>query len=312
MSPQRLVADVGGTNVRFAIADDDGRLDRVQIFQVADFPTFLDALSAYRSAAGGLSEVKTCAVAAAGPVDGDIVKLTNNAWIVDRAKVSVLIGGAPVALVNDLEAVAAALPHFASDDLAAIGAPAPLRPERRTMLAVNVGTGFGAASAIWREGRWYTCPSEAGHMTLGPVALGHVEAIAALPADASVESVLSGSGLARLHERLAGGRMAATPEAADVLAQSGRDAAAARTVDAFTALLGRVAGDLALATCAWGGVYFCGSVAVAWSAIADAGRFRAEFARKGVMSTRMRQVPTAVIRRDLAALYGLAMMPIAR
>jgi glucokinase len=308
MSAQRLVADVGGTNVRFAIADQDGRLDRVQIFQVADFPTFLDALSAYRSAGGRLSEVGACAVAAAGPVDDDVVKLTNNEWIIDRAEVSALMGHAPVALVNDLEAVAAALPHLGLDDLAAIDLPAPVRPEQRTMLAVNVGTGFGAASAIWRDGRWYTCPSEAGHMSLA-----NVGAVAALPTDASVESILSGSGLARLHERLAGGGCAGDmPQAADVFAQSGRSAAAARTVEVFTAVLGRVAGDLALATCAWGGVYLCGSVATAWSAIADTGRFRAEFTRKGLMSARMQQVPTAVIRRDLAPLYGLAMMPMSR
>jgi glucokinase len=308
MSPRRLVADVGGTNVRFAIADQDGCLDRVEIFQVADFPTFVDALSAYRSTTDGLSEIGACAVAAAGPVDGDVVKLTNNGWIVDRAEVSVLMGGTPVALVNDLEAVAAALPHFGLDDLTTIGVLAPVRPEQRTMLAVNVGTGFGAASAIWRDGRWYTCPSEAGHMTLA-----NVEAIAALPADASIESVLSGRGLARLHERLAGGgRAGDTPDAADVLAQSACSAAAARTVEVFTAVLGRVAGDLALATCAWGGVYLCGSVATAWSAIADTGRFRAEFTRKGPMSKRMQQVPTAVIRRDLAPLYGLAVMPMSR
>jgi glucokinase len=119
--------------------------------------------------------------------------------------------------------------------------------------------------------------------------------------------------LARLHERLAGGgRAGDTPEAADVLAQSGRSEAAARAVEVFTAVLGRIAGDLALATCAWGGVYLCGSVATAWSAIADTGRFRAEFTRKGPMSARMQQVPTSVIRRDLAPLFGLAMMPMSR
>ena len=245
------------------------------------------------------------AIAAAGPVDGDAVKLTNNEWIVDAPKISAMLDGVPVALVNDLEAVAAALPHLTSEDLTTIGAPAPVRPERRTMLAVNVGTGFGAASVICRDGRWYTCPSEAGHMTLG-----HVEGMAALPAETSVEDVLSGSGLARLHERLAGGRGAAS--AADVFAEAGRDAAAARTVELFTAILGRIAGDLALATCAWGGVYLCGSVATAWSAIADIEQFRAEFIRKGPMRARMLKVPTAVIRRDIAALYGLAMMPISR
>ena len=305
MTSRRLVADAGGTNVRFALADADGNLDRVKIFQTADFSTFLDAFAAYRSDAGGLREVVAAAIAAAGPVDGDAVKLTNNEWIVDGAKISALMGGVPVALVNDLEAVAAALPHLTSDDLTTLGAVAPVRPERRTMLAVNVGTGFGASSVIHRDGRWYTCPSEAGHMTLG-----HVEAKPALPADASVEDVLSGSGLARLYERLAGGR---SQQASDVFAEAARaGGAAADAVTLFTHILGRVAGDLALATCAWGGVYLCGSVATAWAGMADIERFRTEFTRKGPMRARMLKVPTAVIRRDMAALYGLAMMPISR
>ncbi len=307
MSARRLVADAGGTNVRFAIADESGRLERVESFQAADFPAFKDALSAYGSGAGGLKEISACAIAAAGPVDDGIVKLTNNDWTIDRAEISAALAGVPVALVNDLEAVAASLPHLASGDLTPIGAPAPAHPERRTMLAVNVGTGFGAAGVILRDGRWYTCPSESGHMTLGPLA-----AVPALPADASVESVLSGSGLAKLYGRLTGGRHVAAQQAADVLAMSGRDAAAARTVEVFTDVLGRIAGDLALATCAWGGVYLCGSVATAWAATADAGRFRAAFTRKGPMHLRMLQVPTAVIRRDNAALFGLAMMPLSR
>ncbi len=304
MSARRLVADAGGTNVRFAIADAQGRLDRIKIFQTTDFPTFLDALSAYRADAGGLKEIHAGAIAAAGPVDGDAVKLTNNEWIVDRAEVSAMLDSAPIALVNDLEAMAAALPHLGLDDLTTLGTPAPVRPERRTMLAVNVGTGFGAASAIFRERRWYTCPTEAGHMTLTEFAM-----LPALPAGASVEDVLSGSGLARLYERLAGGR---SLQASDVFAEAAREGAAADAVALFTHILGRIAGDLALATCAWGGVYLCGSVATAWSGIANIEQFRAEFVRKGPMQARMLKVPTAVIRRDMAALYGLAMMPISR
>ena len=138
--------------------------------------------------------------------------------------------------------------------------------------------------------------------------LGSVEGLA-LPPDTSVEDVLSGSGLAQLRERLAG-QAGNTARASDVFAEAGVDPGAARTVEAFTAVLGRIAGDLTLATCAWGGVYLCGSVATAWSSIGDIERFRAEFTRKGPMRGRMLEVPTAVIRRDIVALYGLAMMPI--
>lgn len=307
MSARRLVADVGGTNARFAIADEQGRLDHTKIFQVADFPTFLDALTAYRWDADEFRAIDAAAIAAAGPVDGDCIKLTNSEWVVDSAKVSAMIGGAPTALVNDLEAVAAALPHLTPDDLTTLGTPVPVRPERRTMIAVNVGTGFGAASVIWRDGRWYTCPSEAGHMTLGGV-----EAIADLPPNASVEDVLSGNGLARLYERLAGDRAASLQHPADVFTAANGDPAALRTVEAFTTVLARIAGNLALATCAWGGVYLCGSVALAWSTIADIAQFRAEFIRKGPMRARMQNVPTAAIRHGMASLYGLAMMPIAR
>src|SRR5262249_28244391 len=158
-------------------------------------------------------------------------------WVVDGAEVSAMIGGAPTALVNDLEAVAAALPHLVSDDLTTLGTPAPLRPGRRTLLAVNVGTRFGAASAIWRDGPWHTCPSAAGHMTLG-----RIEAIADMPPDPTVENVLSGHGLAQLYERLAGDRTGALQRPADVFTAARVDSVAARTLEVFTIVLGRIAG----------------------------------------------------------------------
>jgi len=306
----RLVADVGGSNVRFAIADRGGGLGRIKNYRVADMPSFAQALRTYVAETGGRLDVEDCAVAAAGPVDGDRIKLTNNDWSVERDEFAAVLGGIPVTLVNDLEAVAAALPHLAPDDLAAIGGPQPQRPERRTMLALNVGTGFGAAGALFRGGRWWTVPTEAGHMTLGRLAADWVEL---LPDDATVESVLSGRGIAALYVRLAtAAAQTAEPldDAEAVFARAGRDPIAARTVECITTTLGWVAGNLALASAAWGGVYFCGSVAAAWATLADAGAFRAEFVRNGPMSNRLRQVPTAVIRRDNVALFGLAMLPV--
>jgi glucokinase len=120
MTSRRLVADTGGTNVRFAVADANGNLDRVKVFQTADFPTFTDALAAYRTDAGGLNEIDASAIAAAGPVEGNAVKLTNNEWTVDGAAIAALLG-VPVVVLNDLEAVAAALPHLRRPDHARSG-----------------------------------------------------------------------------------------------------------------------------------------------------------------------------------------------
>ena len=305
MSVRRLVADAGGTNVRFAMADARGELECLRTYQVDQFPTFVDALDAYLSQAGHPEAIAAAAIAAAGPVDGDQVRLTNNAWSIDRTRLPALPAGIPVALVNDLEAVAAALPHLSVADVEVIGGVAPGRPELRTMLAVNIGTGFGAASVMHRAGRWWTCPTEAGHTSLGTAA----EEIDVLPKNASIEDVLSGQGLTQLYREIAGADRPAR-DAAAVFANVGVDTAAGRAVSICTDILGRTAGDLALATCAWGGVYLCGSVAVGWSAVADGTRFRAEFTRKGAMRKRMEQVPTVVIRRDNVALFGLAVMPL--
>jgi glucokinase len=309
LKARRLVADVGGSNVRFALVDRGGALERIETRRVADHPSFAAALADYFKGYDHKS-IEACAIAAAGPVDESRIKLTNNAWTIDRGEISAVFGGSPVVLLNDLEAVAAALPHLGVKDWIAVGGPAATRPERRTMLALNVGTGLGAASAAFRDARWTTIPSEAGHMTLGPLTVGGVE----LADDgASVESVLSGPGVVELYGRVAAAqrkRADTVTDAAQVFARANDELIAARTVELLTLVLARVAGDLALATAAWGGVYFCGSVATAWVPLADTTAFRAEFIRKGLMQTRLENVPTVVILREQVALYGLATIPI--
>jgi glucokinase len=312
MSGRRLVADSGGTNVRFAIADAAGNIERLQTYLATDFPQFIDALRAYLKTLGEPPHLDAGVIAAAGPIDDGRVKLTNNDWTINRDEASAALSGAPVMLVNDLEAVAAALPHLAADDLDPVGVPAFKQPKTLTMLAVNIGTGFGAASALRRGGKWWTHPSEAGHMTLGTLTTGETDP---WPEDAVIESLLSGQGVVDLYRRLAvTARKTTEPikDASDVFARASSDAIAARAVDIFTTMFGRVVGDLVLATAAWGGVYLCGSVALGWSEIADPKKFRDEFTRKGAMQTRIQRVPTAAIRRENVSLFGLAKMVIDR
>jgi glucokinase len=303
----RLVADAGGTNVRFALAREDGRLEAVRSYRVDQFSSLEAALSAYRSDTG-CKGVHAAAIAAAGPTDGNTLKVTNSPWLIERSAIATAMGGVPVGLVNDLEAVAAALPHLTGDDFDAFAGPRPVRPESRTMLAVNVGTGFGAASIIRHGESWWTCPSEAGHMTLGRASAEEFEL---MPDDRSIEDVLSGHGLTRLYARL-GGDPARAGDSAAVLARAARDPEAARAAGLFGTVLGRTAGDLALANCAWGGVYLCGSVVLGWAALADTARFWAEFTRKGPMLPRMQAIPVAAIRRPDVSLFGLAKIPAAR
>lgn len=306
MSPWRLVADIGGTNIRLARSHTCGGLTDIVSHPTGSFASFGDALQSYLAATGGGERCIAAALGAAGPVDGDAVTLTNyGAWTITRSQVSAALAGVPVALVNDLQAVAAALPHLDIGDTEPVGAPMPEVPAHRTMLALNIGTGFGAALATRHAGRWWTEASEAGHMTLGGITDLEREL---LEPGATVENFLSGAGIARAYARLVVGNDA--QDAAEVLARAALDTNAARVLRAATDVLGRIAGDLVLATGAWGGVHLCGSVAAGLLTHADRTRLRMAFENKGPMRERLQKTPLTLIRRENIALYGLAMLAI--
>lgn len=307
----RLVADVGGTNARFALAGADGRCEAAANLRVADFPAFDDALAAYlgRLDRQTCGRIASAAFAAAGPVAQDAVKLTNAPWRIAAPHVSDRLGGVPTAIFNDLQAVALALPFLGGQDVTRIGAvprPEAAPPER--MVAVNVGTGFGAATAIPAGEGWTACPSEAGHMSLAAADAEEAELLATLCPGraATLEDVLSGAGVGALYAALSGGQ----PIPADaVFARGGDDAAASRTVGMLSRWLGRASGDLVLATAAWGGAFLLGGVVSGWHPLCDHAAFRAAFEDKGKMRGRMSGVFSGVVTRQDVALLGLAKAP---
>lgn len=303
----RLLADIGGTNARFAYGTAEGAITAFEQCRVADFPTFEAALETWLSGAGAGFRPRWAAIAAAGPVIEGEVKLTNAPWRLRAADISDCLGGAKVSLFNDLEAVGHALPHLSADDVVAVASAMP-PPGAARRLAVNVGTGFGAAVAIpLKSGGWTVCSSEAGHMTLGAGTGDEAPVLQRLASGgpASVEDALSGAGLVALYRALADAHgEAATPEA--VFARSHEDTAARKAVALFTRWLGRVAGDLALATASWGGVYLTGGLIRSWRPVGDLAAFRAAFEAKGKMRARMAAVPTVAITHEQVALLGLA------
>lgn len=301
MTGWRLVADVGGTNVRFALADASGGLRHLKTWQVADFGSFGDALRAYLREIG-LAECDGVAIGAAGPVDAGRVKLTNAPWGIDAGEASAACGGAPVILVNDLEAAAMALPFLDAAAVRPLGGRDLVAPANLRRLAVNVGTGFGAATLVPVGDGWITCPSEAGHMSL-PLVRG----LSLGEGRLSVEDVLSGRGVVALYRQFGG---TVEVDAKTIFATARTDPNSARTCEVFTKALGAVAGDLVLATAAWGGVYLFGSVVSGWAGVADTAAFRRAFEDKGMMTGRMRGLPSALVACADPALIGLAHFPL--
>ena len=305
MTSWQLIADVGGSNARFAKSPGHHTLDARRDYRMKDFPSFYAVLDAFLAETGGPEGCTGGAIGAAGPVDDNKVQLTNSPCTIDAAEVSARLGGVPVKLVNDLRAVALALPYLSGGELIPVGDAERDTAHRHTMLAINVGTGFGGASAIPVGSGWATNPGEPGHMALGALDTAQLELIEGAR---SVEDLLSGRGVVRLYNRIAdqlGGPRADDPSGASIFASADRDRAAQETVRHFSALLGRIAGDLVLAMAAWGGVYFYGSVVKGWLASGGGQYFRAPFEDKGVMSERMKDVYSGLITHDNAALIGL-------
>jgi len=310
-----LLADIGGTNARFALSYSEGQLSQLQSTRTAEHPTFVHALNAYLQKVvdeRATSGIRGARVAAAGPREEGTIALTNSPWQISVEEVSEAIGGGgPVRLFNDLEAVVMLLPRLGKDDIEMLG---PICGTRMTgnLLAVNMGTGLGASSAIMtRDGEWVVSASEAGHMSFSATS---PDEVALLPHVTSLEDVLSGRGVAWLYEflnRRSGGkgqglRLSKSEfHAAQIFASVDHDSVAAQVVRLLTELLARVTADLVLANGAWGGAYLCGSVASGWHEVADQHLFRSVFERKGAMSSRMERVPTALIVTPEPTLRGL-------
>ncbi|MEO1207368.1 MAG: glucokinase [Pseudomonadota bacterium] len=308
-----VLADVGGTNARFAVSSATGRFDRVRGYRAAEYPSFPDALRTYLAdcftdvGADGFAGAR---IAGAGPVNGRVIVLTNSPWRVSMDDVAGVLGvETGVALFNDLEAVGMALPYLGPGDCQVLGAavPSPVAvpsPGRRAMLAVNVGTGFGASCAVpLTDGEWTATSTEAGHISFAARTSDEQRLLQTFDV---VEDVLSGAGLVSLIHAVS-----STPEAASDFdtPQALFASDAGWAIDIFTDVLARTAGDLVLAHGAWGGLYLCGSVAKTWADRCShqrLSRFRGVFNDKGKMSEHMKAVPVFVITAEHPALIGLS------
>ena len=273
----------------------------VLVLPVAGHAGFGAALDTYL-AARGVAAVGAVAIAAAGPREGNSIKLTNAPWRIDGAAVSARLGGVPVRVLNDLEAVAHCLPGLASGEyeILAPGAPGPGAPKPRApgplpMLAANVGTGFGAAVAVPARGGWAVLGTEAGHMSLAP--MGPAEKTL-LEGVRTVEDAFSGPAYARLFG-------AATEDGGESVRPVG-NAAQARARPIYSEVFGRVLGDLVLATGAWGGVYLTGGVMSDLHRIIEVETMLQAFRQKGKMAELMQRIPVCRITADAPAFRALA------
>jgi glucokinase len=306
---QALLADIGGTNARFALLR-DGEIGPVEHVKVADYPTVIDAVTAFLLRLGVARPPGAAIFGIAGLITNNRVTLTNSVWTIDAAQLREVVGFETVRLLNDFEAMAWSLPALAASDLFALGEQRPALDA--PMLVVGPGTGFGASCFIRQGATSYAVVTEAGHATLPATSERQQRVIEQMRRrfdHVSIERALSGSGLENLYEALAAADGIGVPsrDAASITktALDGSCSASRAALDMFCCLLGAVCGNLALTFGARGGVYIAGGIVPRFVDHLARSGFRKSFESKGRFESYLREIPINVIVKPDASFVGL-------
>ena len=304
-----LLADIGGTYARFALAG-ERTIEATWSTEVGAHDGVNDALRAYLARNHGDGPIAGALLAAAGPVQGGRCKLTNAAWTLDEEKIAGAFQLPWVRIVNDLEAVAAGLPDINPAQTRQIGPDGALPGS--PMAIVSPGTGLGMACVIIAPAGRCVVTSEGGHASLAGTNEREDRLIAILRrrfGRVSAERVLSGPGLANLHQAVAeldgGDSRRLTPSDVTEAAFDGSSPVCRASIDAFCAFLGAVAGDVALTFGARGGVYIGGGIVPRFTDHLARSTFREHFVSKGRMRAYLERIPTRVILHPNPAFVGL-------
>jgi glucokinase len=308
----RMIADIGGTNARFALLDGMERHDEV-VLACADYPDLVAATEHYLEqvgAVGGLRPIEA-ALAIAGPITGDIVRMTNHVWQFSAAHTRQQLKLKRLIVLNDFTALAMAVRHLSPADVEQVGGG---KAVPNTPVAVlGPGTGLGVSGLIPSGEQWIPLQGEGGHVTLAVMNEREVAVLKQLQlrfSHVSAERVLSGPGLVSLYDALCGVEdvipEVLTPPEITQRAQEGTCKLCSETVGMFCALLGTMASNLVLTLGALGGVYIGGGIAPGLGRLFTSSRFRDRFEDKGRFTDYVARVPTYLIRAELPALLGLA------
>lgn len=304
-----LVGDIGGTNARFALWENE-QLRSVSVLATADYACPEDAIKVYLKGLGlSLGAVGAVCLSVAGPVDGDAFRFTNNHWRLSRAAFCQTLHIDHLLLINDFSAMALGMTRLQPEDVRQVcpGIADPTRPA----VVIGPGTGLGVGTLLnLGRAQWMALPGEGGHVDL-PMSnprevqlwqhiyneIGHV----------SAESILSGSGLPRVYRAICavdGHTPVIDSDRAITAAALAGEPVALQVLEQFSCWLGRVAGNNVLTVGGRGGVYIVGGVIPRFAEIFLNSGFARSFADKGCMSDYLKGIPVWLVTALYPGLIG--------
>lgn len=304
-----LVGDIGGTNARFALADGKtAHYHSERVYTCREFATPLIAIRTYLKEVNSDIPPRIC-LAVAGPVTNGDVTLTNNNWTLNAKQLMSSLGTSEVRLLNDFEAVAHCIPALTNQACLKIGTPSPSILETEYNFAViGPGTGLGVATLTSVNGQIQALATEGGHIGFAAESEQQQHVLSRLASRfgrVSTERLVSGQGIENLYWALSNDpNTAKMLSAAEIFENIHSDELAQQTITLFFRILGQVAGDIALATGAFNGVYLAGGIAQRYPKLLEASDFRAGFEDKGRHTRLMQSIPTMLIIHPQPGLLG--------
>jgi glucokinase len=306
-----LVGDIGGTNSRFGLVSPARKVLHWHSYAVAHYPTLGDALADYLAARGSWPMPHKAAIAVASAITGDQVSMTNHPWRFSIAALKSRFGFDRLEVINDFTAQALALPSLGPADRMTVGGggAVPGAP----LAVLGPGSGLGVSGLVACGAGWVPLTGEGGHATMAPATDRESAVLDHMRRHfdhVSAERVLSGPGLVNLYNTLAelGGIPSRGYTAAQItdLGMRGEDPVCEETTAMFCAMLGTVAGNLALTLGARGGVFIGGGIVPRLGRFFADSPFRTRFEAKGRFEPYLAATPTHVVTHQLAAFLGCA------
>jgi glucokinase len=314
----RLLADIGGTNARFALETAPHRFEAVIVLPCKSYPRLQDAIAVYLASeavravpAVQVAPIRRAAIAIANPVDGDTVQMTNHHWVFSIEALRQELGLETLVVVNDFTALAMALPHLSPEQKLKVGGGTA--QAGHPIGLVGPGTGLGVSGIIPSGEHWLPLASEGGHATFSPVDESETAILRFCWREhqhVSAERLVSGMGLELIYRALndAAGNPPATLDAAEIgkRAVDGSDAVCVQAAQTFCAMLGTVAGNVAMTLGAVGGMYIGGGIVPRFGKLFTESAFRTRFEAKGRFANYLAQIPTYVITAEYPAFLGVS------
>jgi glucokinase len=306
----RLLADIGGTNARFALETAPGEIGQIRVYPGADYPGIAEVMQQYLKDTK-VGRVNHAAIAIANPVDGDHVKMTNHDWSFSIEATRRALGFDTLLVVNDFTALAMALPGLTDAQRVQIGGGA--RRQNSVIGLLGPGTGLGVSGLIPADDRWIALGSEGGHATFSP--FDEDEDLVMRYArrkwpHVSFERVCAGPGLELIYRAFAerdGVAVADDFSSADVTRRAHEgEALALQAVNCFCGILGTFSGNIAVTLGALGGIYIGGGVVLKLGELFHASPFRERFEAKGRFQQYLSGIPTYVITAEYPAFLGVS------